>query len=73
MYLSFMVHLHDCFSPSREVVPQFKSVALQGSRESIDIVAVLLVEVNRHPVFFMETNAPAALPYDSRSRRTEES
>ena len=32
-----------------EIVPQFKST---GTRESIDFVIIVLVEVNRHPVFF---------------------
>jgi len=31
-----------------EIVPQFKST---GTRESIDFVIIILVEVNRHPFF----------------------
>ncbi|KAK2467141.1 hypothetical protein APHAL10511_000690 [Amanita phalloides] len=52
-----------------EIVPQFKSVALQGSQ---DVVAVLVVEVNRHPVFFTEIKPPASFSYDSRREEADE-
>ncbi|KAI9461965.1 hypothetical protein BJY52DRAFT_168413 [Lactarius psammicola] len=55
-----------------EIVPHFKSVGLQGSRESIDTVAVLVVEVNRRPVFFIEIRSPASLPYDSKREEADE-
>jgi hypothetical protein len=51
-------------------MPQLKYPALQGSKESIDVATVLIVEVNRHLVFFIEIkpsqmrrrfNFPAAL------------
>jgi hypothetical protein len=35
-------------------MPQLKYPALQGSKESIDVATVLIVEVNRHLVFFIE-------------------
>jgi hypothetical protein len=53
-------------------VPQFKSVALQGSQESIGIVAALVVEVNRHPVFFMEIKSSASFPYDFKREEADE-
>jgi len=53
-------------------VPQFQSVALQGPRESIGIVAVLVVEVDRHPVFFMEIKPFASFPYDSKREEADE-
>ena len=55
-----------------EIVPQFKSVALQGAQESINVVAVLVVGVNRHPIFFMEIKPPASLPYDSKREEADE-
>jgi len=42
-----------------EIVPQFKS---PGTQESIDFVAIFLVEVNRHPVFFQRLNPPPHFP-----------
>ena len=48
-----------------EIVPQIKTVALQHGQE-VDIITALVVQVNRHPVFFMVANPPAAFPYDSR-------
>ncbi|KAM6499747.1 hypothetical protein JOM56_005255 [Amanita muscaria] len=51
-----------------EIVPQFKSVA----QESIDLVAVLVVELDRHPVFFMEVRPPASFPYDSKREEADE-
>ena len=54
-----------------EIVPQFTSVALQA-RESIDIVAVVVVEVNRHPVFFIQIKPPASFPYDSKREEADE-
>ena len=54
-----------------EVMPQFKHPALQGSTESIDVVTVLVVEVNRHPVFFIEITPPASFPYDSKREEAD--
>ncbi|KIL56941.1 hypothetical protein M378DRAFT_423730 [Amanita muscaria Koide BX008] len=77
---SSMVHSHDIstpFSPSmvHMIMPQFKSVALQGtqeSKESIGIVAVLVVEVDRHPVFFMDVKPPISFLYDSKREEADE-
>ncbi|KAF8817633.1 hypothetical protein BYT27DRAFT_7074162, partial [Phlegmacium glaucopus] len=55
-----------------EIVPQFKSVALHGPRENIYIGAVLVVEVSRHPVFFMQIKPPASFPYDSKREEADE-
>ena len=70
---SFMGHTLGLFSVDGlyKVVPQFKYTALQGAQESIDVVAVLLVEVNRHPVFFMGIKPPAAFPYDSKCEEAD--
>jgi hypothetical protein len=55
-----------------EIVPQFKSAALQGPHEGIGIVAVLIVEVNYHPVFFIAIKSPASFPYDSKREVADE-
>ena len=52
-----------------EIVPQFKS---PGTQESIDFVAIFLVEVNRHPVFFIEVKPTASFPYDSKRKEADE-
>jgi hypothetical protein len=54
-----------------EIMPQIKSVTLQDGQE-IDIVAALVVQVNHHPLFFMEVNPPAAFLYDSRHAGADE-
>ena len=55
-----------------EIVPQFKNVALQGAQESIDLVTVLVVQVHRHPVLFIEVKPPASIPFDSRREEADE-
>ncbi|KAF8805665.1 hypothetical protein BYT27DRAFT_7142298 [Phlegmacium glaucopus] len=55
-----------------EIVPQLKSVALHGPLENIDIGAVLVVEVSRQPVFFMQIKPPASFPYDSKREEADE-
>ena len=68
-YGPFMRLLYSLFSidgPYEITVAKIKSVAPQGTQESIDIAAALVVQVNRRPVFFMEVNPPTAFPYDSR-------
>ena len=42
-----------------EIVPQFKRPL--NSSESIDFVTVLVVNINHHPVFFVEVKPPASL------------
>jgi hypothetical protein len=51
---SSMAHSHDFSTPFSLSMPhmQFKSVAPQGPQGSIVIIAVLVVDANRHPVFF---------------------
>jgi hypothetical protein len=41
-----------------EVMTQFKHAVLTGPQESIDLITVLMVEVDRHPVFFIEVKPP---------------
>ena len=54
-----------------EVMPQFKHAVLAGPQESIDLTTVLVVEVNRHPVFFIEVKPPASYPYDSKREEAD--
>ena len=60
------------FDGPYEIVPQFKNAALQGAQESIDIVTVLVVQVHRHPVFFIDVKPSASLAYDSRREAADE-
>ncbi|KIJ48512.1 hypothetical protein M422DRAFT_205623 [Sphaerobolus stellatus SS14] len=48
-----------------EVIPQYKEMLLD-SRDSVDFVTVFVVELNRHPVFFIEITPPAALRFESK-------
>jgi len=57
------------FDGPYEIVPQFKST---GTRESIDFVIIILVEVNRHPFFFIEVKPTASFPYDSKRKEADE-
>jgi hypothetical protein len=55
-----------------DIVPQFKPEAPEGSPEGADFVPVLLVEVNQHPVFFLEINHPVPLPSQSKREEADE-
>lgn len=48
-----------------EIVPWFRSQILKGSQEHIDFVPILVLEVNRLPVFFLEIKPPASLPSET--------
>ena len=70
-YGPFMRLLYSLFSidgPYEITVAKIKSVAPQGTQESIDIAAALVVQVNRRPVFFMEVNPPTAFLTESKKR-----
>jgi hypothetical protein len=72
-YAPFTRLLYTLFSVEGqyEVVPQFKSVVRQSGQGGINIVTVLVVEVNRHPVLFMEIKPPAAIPHDSKREEAD--
>jgi hypothetical protein len=55
-----------------EIVLQFKHAALQDAHESVDIVAILVRHVDRHPVFFMDVNPPASSSCDSQREEADE-
>jgi hypothetical protein len=54
-----------------EVVPQFTSIMRQSGQGGINIVTVLVVEVNGHPVLFMEIKPPATIPYDAKREEAD--
>ena len=67
LYGPFTRLLYSLFSIDSpyEVMPQFKNEALQG-------FARIVVEVNRHPVFFVDIRPPDSLPYDSKRKEADE-
>jgi hypothetical protein len=55
-----------------DIIPQFKPNALKGPRERDNFVPVLLVEVDRRPVFFLEIKPPVSLPNESKRQEADE-
>jgi hypothetical protein len=55
-----------------DIIPQFRPNPLKGARERANFVPVILVEVNRRPVFFLEIKDPVSLPYESRRQEADE-
>ncbi|KAN0140893.1 hypothetical protein V8E53_001337 [Lactarius tabidus] len=57
-----------------DIVPQFKPEDPQGGspERADDFVPVLLVEVDQHPVFFLEINHPVSLPYQPKREEADE-
>ena len=52
-----------------EIVPQFKRPL--NSQESIDFVTVLVVNLDRHPVFFIEVKPPSSLALPSKRQEAD--
>jgi hypothetical protein len=48
-----------------EIVPQYNEMQLD-TQDSINFVTVFVVELNRHPVFFLEVKPPASLRLDTK-------
>ena len=61
-YTRLLYHLFGIEGPF-EIVPQYHIP--QSPRDSIDIVALFTVELNKHPVLFIEVKASAFFPNDS--------
>jgi hypothetical protein len=53
-----------------EIVPQFHIP--QTSRDVVDVVTLFTVEVDKHPVFFIEVKAPACLAFDSKRKQADD-
>jgi hypothetical protein len=53
-----------------EIVPQFHIP--QTSRDVVDVVALFTVEVDKHPVFFIEVKAPACFAFDSKRKQADD-
>ena len=52
-----------------EIMFQFKTEAIEDSWD--DTIPVIMVVVNKHPVFFMAINPPSSLLYDSKREETD--
>lgn len=54
-----------------EVVPQYKEKLIDPQDSRIDFATVFVVELNRHPVFFLQLTPPAALHFASKRRNAD--
>jgi len=65
-YTRLLYHLFGVEGPF-EISPQF-----QTRSDAIDIVALFVVELNKHPVFFIEVRPPGSFTLDSRRKQADE-
>ena len=68
-YTRLLYHLFGLEGPF-EISPQYH--ILQTPRDAIDVVALFIVELNKHPVFFIEVKAPAPFVFDSMRKRADD-
>ncbi|KAH9168669.1 hypothetical protein EDB89DRAFT_1990501 [Lactarius sanguifluus] len=68
-YTRLLYHLFGIEGPF-EISPQYHIP--QTPRESIDVIALFTVELNKYPVFFMQVKPPTALSLDSKRKRADD-
>jgi hypothetical protein len=68
-YTRLLYHLFGIEGPF-EITPQYHIP--QTPRDSIDVVALFTVELNKHPVLFIEVKAPASFPLDSKRKQADD-
>ncbi|KAI0031104.1 hypothetical protein K488DRAFT_52755 [Vararia minispora EC-137] len=67
-YMRLLYHMFSVDGPF-EIIPQFHIPI--APRESIDIVTMFTVELNKHPVLFIEVKPPASLRLDSKRQEAD--
>jgi hypothetical protein len=53
-----------------EISPQYHIP--ETPRDSIDVIALFTVELDKHPVFFIEVKAPASFAFDSKRKQADD-
>lgn len=68
-YTRLLYHLFGLEGPF-EISPQYHIP--QTPRDAIDVVALFTVELNKHPVLFIEVKAPASFALDSKRKQADD-
>ncbi|KAH9023689.1 hypothetical protein EDB85DRAFT_1870632 [Lactarius pseudohatsudake] len=69
-YTRLLYYLFDGIEGPFEISPRFH--VPQTPRESFDVIALFTVELNKHPVFFIQVKPPATLSFDSKRKQADD-
>ena len=71
-YTRLLYHLFGGIEGPFKISPQFYVPEVPGAGDATKVVAMLIVELNKHPVFFVEVDPPSSLRFDSKRKQADE-